>query len=224
MATTVEQTEKRQSQPTAAPQDPVPLMRRFSPRTLLTVGGVVLVAGLVVWGIVVSGKRKQEFAARALDQARSVAESGNLALASSSLQQVIQTYPGTEAAQEAVLTLNQVRLVNGQNELAAVNLREFLNTKHDARYVAAANAMLGTALENAREPAQAGAAYEKASDASDTDYLKAEYLVDAGRAYRDAGKTTDAEAAYRQVVNKYDKTPSLTEAQVRLAELTDGKL
>jgi TolA-binding protein len=48
--------------------------------------------------------------------------------------------------------------------------------------------------------------------------------VEAGRAYREAGKTQAAEAAYREVIQKYPKSSSMTEAQVRLAELTDGKM
>ena len=43
------------------------------------------------------------------------------------------TYGGTRAAQEAVITLNQVRLVNGQHELAAVGLQDFLKGGHPSR-------------------------------------------------------------------------------------------
>jgi TolA-binding protein len=193
-------------------------------RTIYIVGGALVLIALVIWGITVSGRRKAEYSARELDQARAVAESGNLPLASSSLQKVIQSYPGTPAAEEAVITLNQVRLVNGQNELAAVNLRDYLKSSHDPQYVAAANGLLGAALENSRRPLEAAAAYRAAAAATGVDYLKAEYLVDAGRAYRDAGKTTEAAGAYREVIDKYAKTASVTEAQVRLAELTDGKM
>ncbi len=47
--------------------------------------------------------------------------------------------------------------------------------------------------------------------------------MDAGRAFREGGKPEDAAKAYRTVLQKYPKTPSVTEAQVRLAELTDGQ-
>ena len=181
-----------------------------------------MLIGLVAWGVTVSGKRKAEFSARALDEARAVAESGNLPLASSSLQKVIQSYGGTPAAEEAVITLNQVRLVNGQNELAAVNLREYLSRKHDPQYVAAANGLLGTALENSRRPLEAAAAYQAASNASTVDYLKADYLLDVARANREGGKVAEAEAAYREVIAKYPTATSVTEAKLRLAELTAG--
>jgi TolA-binding protein len=63
-----------------------------------------------------------------------------------------------------------------------------------------------------------------ASNAAGVPYLKATYLVDAGRALRQAGRTADAARAYRTILQKYSDTPSFTEAQVRLAELTAGKM
>ncbi len=54
------------------------------------------------------------------------AEQGNLPLAASELQKVTQTYSGTRSAVEAMLVLNQVRMVNGQTELAVVGLKEFI--------------------------------------------------------------------------------------------------
>ena len=107
---------------------------------------------LGAWFVIVSGQRKQEFAGRELDQARNVAESGNLPLAASQLQKVISTYAGTPAAEEAILTLNQVRIVNGQQELAASGLQEFVKSSPSSEYLAPAYALLGEALENAKRP------------------------------------------------------------------------
>jgi outer membrane protein assembly factor BamD (BamD/ComL family) len=174
--------------------------------------------------MVTSSRRKEEFAARSLNQARTAAESGNLPLASSELQKLIQTYKGTDAASEAVITLNQVRMVNGQSELAAVGLKDFLATKPDPKFAAPAYGLLGAALENAQKWSDAGDAFSNASKAADLQYLKARYLIDAGRSYREASKTQQAIAAYREVIQKYPKSSSFTEAQVRLAELTDGRM
>jgi predicted negative regulator of RcsB-dependent stress response len=62
--------------------------------------GLVILAVLVLaaWFVVASGKRKEQFAARSLNQARAAAEAGNLPLASSELQKLISTYKGTDAA------------------------------------------------------------------------------------------------------------------------------
>src|SRR5919112_5523646 len=220
MATTLEaKSQEPTSQPTAGP----PWYMRHQ-RALMLVAALLAVALIVGWFVLASGRRKEQFAARSLNQARAAAEAGNLPLASSELQRLITTYKGTDAASEAVITLNQVRMVNGQSELAVVGLREYLATKPAEKYVTPAYGLLGAALENSKRWAEAAEAYNQAANTAEVDYLKASYLVDAGRAYREAGKTQEAERAYRTVLEKYPKSPRFTEAQVRLAELTDGKM
>ncbi len=222
MATTVQPTTRERTSATP-PTAPTPWYRDRN-RQLAAVAIALAVVALVAWFVISSGRRKEEFAARNLNQARAAAEAGNLPLASSELQKLIQTYRGTDAASEAVITLNQVRMVNGQSELAAVGLRDFLATKPDPKYAAPASGLLGAALENSQKWSDAGEAFANASKAADLPYLKARYLVDAGRAFREAGTPQQAIAVYREIIEKYSKTSSLTEAQVRLAELTHGKM
>jgi outer membrane protein assembly factor BamD (BamD/ComL family) len=181
--------------------------------------GVVALVGLVAWFVVLSGQRKEQFAGRALDQAREVAESGNLPLAASDLQKVISTYGGTRAAQEAIIALNQVRLVNGQHELAAVGLQDFLKSNPAAEFRGPAYGLLGRALENAKRPGEAADAFMSASRESEVDYLRAEFLLEAGRAYASAGDRAKAIVAYQRIVKEFPKAASKTEAAVRLAEL-----
>jgi TolA-binding protein len=220
MATTVEPTTREQARATTGP---VPWYRDRN-RQLLAGGIAIAVIALVAWFVVTSSRRKEEFAAKSLNQARATAEAGNLPLASSELQRLTQTYKGTDAAREAVITLNQVRLVNGQSELAAVGLRDFLASKPPAKYASPAYGLLGAALENARKWSDAGDAFKRAAETADVDYLKAQHLVVAGRAYREAGKPQEAIAIYRTVIEKYSTASSSTDAQVRLAELTHGKM
>ena len=220
MATTV-QPRTREQPASAATETPW-----YRDPIRLGVGAVVvlLAIALVTWLVISSQRRKEEFAARSLNQARAAAEAGNLPLASSELQKLIDSYKGTDAATEAVITLNQVRMINGQSELAAAGLRDFLKADPPVQYRAPAYGLLGAALENSKRFAEAGEAFGNASKAADLDYLKARYLIDAGRSYHAAGKNGEAIAAYREIVGKYSKTSSLTEAQVRLAELTQGKM
>lgn len=195
-------------------------------REILVLSGLgalaLVLAGL--WFASASGQRREAFARRQLETARAAGEAGNLPLAASEFQRVATNFKGTEAAQEAMLALNQARIINGQNELAAQGLRSFLESKPEPKFVVPANALLGTALENANKPGEAGEAYRAAAAAATADYLKSEYLTEAGRAFLDAGRVQDAAAVYREIVQKYDKTPSFTEAQVRLAELTKGSM
>jgi len=222
MAATVEAPQHRT---TAGAQDnSVMSWLSQSTNRYLAIGGALAAVLLIAWFVVLSGQRKESFALRALDQARSMAEAGNLAQAASDLQKVISTYGGTKAAQEAVITLNQVRLVNGQHELAVVGLQDFLKSGPAREFRSPANGLLGRALENARRPAEAAAAYLEASGAADVDYLKASYLLDAARAYADAGDKEKAVATYRRVIADLGKTNSRTEAEIRLAELTQGQM
>lgn len=193
-------------------------------RLVMWVGGAIVVVALGTWLTMETRRRREVQAAVQLDQARSIAESGNLPLAASQLQKVIETFDGTNAATEAVVTLNQVRMVNGQNELAVVGLQNYLKTHPAKIYRVPAQGLLGEALENAGRPAEAAEAYAGASADTDVDYLKAQYLLYAARAYRNAGKQDDAVKALLTIVDKYPKTVSITEAKVRLAELTEGRM
>ena len=220
MATTVEPT---RAQTTAPPSVSTPWYKNRQ-RYIIAAAAIAVAIALVVWFVVASDKRKEAFAARSLNQARTAAEAGNLPLASSELQKLISAYKGTDAASEAVITLNQVRMINGQSELAVVGLREFLDGNPPEQYRTPASGLLGAALENAKQWDEAGKAYTQASNTAEVEYLKAQYLVDAGRAYRLGGKLDEAAAAFRTILKKYPKSSSVTEAQVRLAEITDGKM
>ena len=220
MATTVEATSR---EPVSAP---VAATSWYQNRPRLLVAALIAAALILLigWFIIASGNRKEQFAARSLNQARAAAEAGNLPLASSELQRLISAYKGTDAASEAVITLNQVRMVNGQSELAVVGLREFLATNPSEQYQTPAYGLLAAALENSRRWVDAGNAYTQASNAAEVEYLKAKYLVDAARAFREGARSEEATRAYRTVLEKYPNSPSITEAEVRLAELTDGKM
>jgi len=220
MATTVEPT-RTQVPPTAAAPTP---WHRNRQRQIAIGAAILGVLALVAWFVIASAKRKEEFAARSLNQARAAAEAGNLPLASSELQKLIASYRGTDAASEAVIALNQVRMINGQSELAVVGLREFLDAKPPEQYRTPAYGLLAAALENSKRWVDAGNAYTQASKAAEEEYLKAKYLVDAGRAFREGAKLDESARAYRTVLEKFPKSSSVTEAQVRLAEITDGKM
>ena len=182
--------------------------------------GALVVIGAGAWFWKASATRKEAFASQAVQQARMAAEQGNLPLAASELQKITQTYSGTRSAVEAMLVLNQVRMVNGQTELAVVGLKEFIAKNPPVEYRVPAYGLLGVALENTKKPLEAAAAYEEASTGASVDYLKADYLLQAARAYRNGGKPDQAIAAYQKVIKDFSKTPALNEAEVRLAELT----
>jgi tetratricopeptide (TPR) repeat protein len=193
-------------------------------RQLLVGLGVIALVVLGTWFVRESGRRKEAQATSRLSAALTLADRGNLPQAAAELQRVIQTYDGTEAATEAVIALNQVRIASGQGELAVNNLKQFVAKNPPVRYAASAYGLLGSAQENGKRFAEAAQSFEQAATKAELDFLRASYLVDAGRAYREAGKTKDAIRAYRTVVEKYQQAPAATEAEVRLGELTAGAM
>ena len=192
-------------------------------RRPLTIGAVVLaVLAGGGWLTMVTAERKEQAAQAALEQARNVFDAQNLPAAASEFQRVSQTYSGTRAATEALLALNQVRMINGQNELAIVSLRELVDQNPDRQFAVPAHGLLGAALENVNRPGEAAQAYVAGSELAGVDYLKADYLLKAGRAYVAAGEPERAKEVYEKIITDYSETPSYSEAQVRLGEVLKG--
>jgi outer membrane protein assembly factor BamD (BamD/ComL family) len=141
-------------------------------------------------------------------------------LAASDLTRLIDSYGGTTAADEAVVMLAQVRLLQEQPQEAVTVLERALETGLDEQFESAALGLLGAALEDLDRMSDAGQAYERAAQASWYEFLAAQYLIDAGRAHWSAGDTAAAVAAYQRIVNEFPESPSALEAKVRLGELT----
>jgi len=191
-------------------------------RQASTYGGlaIVAVAGLLWWNHI-STRQSEERAGTALNEARLAFETKNFPLASSELSSVVANYSGTRAAQEATILLVQIRLLQGQSQQAIEQLKAFA-PKADAVYRAQAYGLLGAAYDNVDHPKEAAEAYEQAAAAAQMDFLRAQFLSDAGRAWVAAGDTTKAIAAYQAIVSRYDSLGTAVEAKVRLGELSRG--
>ncbi|MEZ4456309.1 MAG: tetratricopeptide repeat protein [Gemmatimonadales bacterium] len=192
-------------------------------KTITIAVGSILVVALVVWYVMESSHRKRLQAMETLDQARGAMEAGDYPTASTGLQRVIQSFGGTEAAYEATLALNQVRLLSGQAELAVEDLQKFVATNPPEPFGSAAHSHLAMALENSGKPAEASAEYQKAAEAATEDYRKIDAYLNLARTYRGQGKTQEAIDVLRDVIKRFPEQDAGTaEARVRLAELTGG--
>lgn len=213
---------------TAGPFDrEAPLSERFvdwvkAHRTLSSwVGTIIMVAAaLFVW-TQSTKQRSQDIASRELQGARFAFESKNLPLAASELARIIENYSGTNAAEESRLLLGNVRLLQGQPQQAIEVLRDYAPGAGRA-YRAQAYGLLGAAYENLGRFREAGEAYESGSNAAGLDFLKAQLLSDAARAWVAGGETSKAIADYQRILKDFSKEGAATEAKVRLAELTKG--
>ena len=181
---------------------------------------LLLGVGLFLWNLS-SNKRSEGIAGRQLQSARYAFDNQNLPLAASELARLVENYSGTNAAAEARLLLAQVRLLQGQPQQAVELLRDFAPSAA-AGFRAQAYGLLGAAYENLGRPREAAEAYQAGSERARMDFLRAQMLSDAGRAWAAAGDTAKAIAAYRRIVDDLPKEGAVTEAKVRLGELTKG--
>ncbi|HEV8265509.1 MAG TPA: tetratricopeptide repeat protein [Gemmatimonadales bacterium] len=181
---------------------------------------LIVALGLFVWTMS-SNRRSEVIAGRQLQGARYAFDQQNLPLAASELSRIIENYSGTHAAAEARLLLAQLRLVQGQPQQAVELLRDFAPGA-SAAYQAQAYGLLGAAYENMGRPREAADAYQAGAERARMDFLKAQMLSDAGRAWTVAGDTAKAVATYRRIVDEFPKQVAVTEAKVRLGELTKG--
>lgn len=179
---------------------------------------LVLVAG-GIWLYQSNATRKEARASEDLLQARATAEAGNLPLAASDLTKLIEQFSGTRSAEAANVLLDQIRLQQGQRDVAINDLQKFVSSAHDDYAKASAYSLLGGGLEDKGKPRDAAQAYQLASDNAPLDFLKAQYLLDAGRAYAAAGDTTDAKKAYNEVLTRWGLLDQASEARVRMAEI-----
>jgi len=181
---------------------------------------IAAAAGLVVWNIMSSGRVEAE-ARASLSSARMAFDSRNLAVAASELARVRENFSGSQAAEEATLLLAQVRLLQGQTDQGVQLLQEFAPGA-SREYRAQAYGLLAVAYENAGKLPDAAQAYEQAAGGAELDFLKAQFLSDAGRTWLAAGDTNRAISTYRRVVKDMESTTAAREATVRLGELTKG--
>jgi predicted negative regulator of RcsB-dependent stress response len=178
---------------------------------------VILAAGFFGWNIL-STRESERVASQQLNSARFAFESKNYALAASELSRITANYSGTRSAHEAYLLLAQVRLAQGQSEQAIAVLKQFAPDA-PSDYQAQAYGLLGAAYENVAHPKEAAESYEEAAQNAKMDFLRAQFLSDAGRAWLEAGDSAKARAAYQEIVSKLDSTGTAFEAKERLGEL-----
>ena len=186
-----------------------------------TIAAVIVIGGGLLWWNALSRSRVEAAASERLEQARLAFESRNYPLAASELSQLVENFSGTRAASQANLLLAQVHLYQGQGQ-QAIDLLKRVAPSVGRDYAAQAFGLLGAAYENAGHPAEAAAAYEEAAQRAQYAFLKAQYLSDAGRARAAAGDTAKALGDYRAIISGMDSTASMTEAKVRIGELTKG--
>ncbi len=116
--------------------------------------------------------------------------------------------------------LANVRMQQGQTELAVAQLQDFLSGGPERAFVGPAAGLLGMALEELGDLSRAADAYQQAADAVGYSMIRSQYLIELGRVAWTAGDTARAAAAYERVIEENEDDPAaVTEAKFRLAEM-----
>ena len=188
-------------------------------KPLIIVAAVVVGAIAVIMYMRIASERRENFATSLLSNARSVAATGNTALAITDLSDLVASHRGTIAAEEAEIMLARLRLSEGQAEAAVQSLQDYVSRGPSDQFRAPAYGLLGAALEQTMSLSDAANAYETASEEAWYDFLKAQYLIDAGRVLMAAGDSGRAIAVYRKIIDDLPETDMVVEARLRLGEL-----
>jgi predicted negative regulator of RcsB-dependent stress response len=178
--------------------------------------GLLLIAG-GFWFYRQSNERQAQSASMALSEAESALAAGNLPLAQSDLEKLVQRYGSTRAGAQAHVLLAQVHYDKGEYQQGMKELESVTGDK-DAYTAAAALNLSAAGQEQSGKFADAAATYKKASERAPYKIDRDVYLAGAARALTMAGKTDDAKKIWTTLAND-DQSSASAEARVRLGEL-----
>jgi predicted negative regulator of RcsB-dependent stress response len=178
--------------------------------------GLLVIAG-GFWFFRHSNQKQAESASVALGEAESALASGNLPLAQSSLEKLVQRYGSTPSGVHAHVLLAQVHYEKGEFQQGMKELDAVTSGK-DAYTAASALNLQAAGLEQSGKLPEAAAAYQKAAARAPYKIDHDVYMANAARVLTTAGKTDEAKKIWTELASD-DQSPAAAEARVRLGEL-----
>ncbi|MBD3166008.1 tetratricopeptide repeat protein [bacterium] len=190
-------------------------------RKFMIAGGVLLVAVIVALFIGSMRESRNEESMSLLSETRGLINEGKTEQAKTALRGISNDYSGTTGGAEALFTLAQINLEEGNSEKAAEQYERFLE-KYKGEYLLDLSAMDGyaVALENLERFEEAAAMYDRIIAKDKMGHLKPFALYKAGRCYREIGDFETAQARFQTVIDDYPDLRNLRhDAEYALAEL-----
>jgi hypothetical protein len=180
---------------------------------------------LVALAIIVGGfwfyERSQSIKAQRAEaayfQARQSAATGNLPLAVSDLQKVVNRYEGTSAGTQAALTLTQT-LYDQRKFKEGLAVLKKAEPKANKDFRPSIHVLEAAGYEELKDLVGAAEQYNLAAAVTRFPVDKAEYQAAAARDYMAAGKTDQAKAIWAALA-KAETGAVAAEARVRLGEI-----
>jgi tetratricopeptide (TPR) repeat protein len=160
---------------------------------------------------------KAQRAEAAYFQARQSEAAGNLPLAVSDLQKVVNRYEGTTAGTQAALTLAQT-LYDQKKFKEGLAVVKKAEAKAPADFRASIHVLEAAGYEELKDLTAAAEQYKLAAQVTRFPVDKAEYQAAAARDYTAAGKIEEARVIWTALA-KDETGPVAAEARVRLGEI-----
>jgi len=176
----------------------------------------VLGVGLIIWIARWNSANQEARAGRSLGEAQRSFVSGNMALAQSDLQRVVQQYGGTTAGKQARLLLAQALFA--QNKVPE-GLKVLNDAGNPEPFAASFHAVRAAGLEQAGKPAEAAPEYLQAAEKALGAQEKADFKAEAARTFLAAGNAAEARRIWTELASD-DANPMAAEAALRLGEAT----
>jgi len=187
----------------------------------VTTGAVVIVAAAAIYWFYQRSKQIEATnAERALANAKSSMQAGNMPLAQKDLQTVYSKYESTTAGVEAAMLLAQIDYDTGKYQDGISVLDKALGSGGATGVQSTIRSLQGDGYAQMRKMVEAGKAYEQAAAATSLEMERAFQLAKAARAYGDGGDTAKARVIWTNILDDKTAQSMGAEARVRLGELT----
>ena len=181
---------------------------------------VVVIAALGFWFVKRTQMNETINSDRQLLVAKQSLTSGNEALALADLKKVVDKYGDKPAGVEAGMTIATTQMSKGDYKGAVAGLKDLAHKAPSGSMGASVHSLLGDALSQAGQAAEAAAEYDAAAAQTSLILEKTMYEAKAARAYAAAGKSAEAKKLYERLANQGDFPAIQTEAKVRVGELS----
>ena len=181
--------------------------------------GIVVVALLGFWFVQRTRMNEAINSDRQLLLAKTSLHSGNDQLGIADLRKVVDKYGNKPAGAEAGMLIATTQMEKGDYKSAIAGLKDLVG-RAPTESVASVHALLGSALSQSGQPAEAAAEYDKAAASTEMVLERTSYEAEAARAYLSAGKPGDAKRRFEALATQSDYPAIQAEARVRLGELS----
>jgi predicted negative regulator of RcsB-dependent stress response len=183
--------------------------------TGIAVAIIVIAGGF--WFYTKSHEARARNAAAALQQAQLAVASGNLALAQSNLEKIVDRYSATRSGKQARLILAEVRYDRGQFA-DGISVLQPLTDGDDEGLRASAYNLIGAGYEQQKKFDEAAEAYRQAAAVTPYQIDRDQYLASAARTLTEGGKVDEAKKLWSQLASD-PASAVAAEARVRLGEI-----